>query len=117
MTMMDLLIQIAAYGAVAFFMPQVMPGITVSGGRAALAVGATFTVVNLMLGWLVTLVVALLSLPAILLTLGLFKLLIPAVVNAVLLHLTDQFLDDFELKSWKQALVMGFAFGLVARFL
>jgi len=52
------------------------------------------------------------SIPAIILTLGAFTVVIPTLVNAVLLRVVDALLEDFELSGWVAALGMGLLFAL-----
>jgi uncharacterized membrane protein YvlD (DUF360 family) len=75
-------------------------------------VAALFAVFNVVLGWLLTFVVTVLSIPAIVLTLGLFFLVIPCVVNAILLKIVDALVNGFHLGGWGQAFGMGGVFAL-----
>ena len=101
--------------AVALITPQVLPGIKVKGIATALLIAVVFTLLNLLIGWLLHFVFNLLALPLVLLTLGLFSIVVTAFVNALLLKLTDSLLDNFEIKGWWPALGMGLLFAVGAQ--
>lgn len=101
--------------AVALITPQILPGVKVKGIGSALLVAVVFALLNLLLGWLLHLVFSLLALPLVLLTLGLFSIVVTAFVNALLLKLTDALLDSFEIKGWWPAIGMGLLFALGAQ--
>lgn len=107
-----MLARIVIFTVIALLSPQLLPGVRVRGVGAAAAVALVFTVLNLVLGWLIGFLLALVTLPAILLTFGLFKLLLPTLVNALLLKLTDAVLEAFHLDGWWPALGMGLLFAL-----
>ncbi len=107
-----MLIELLVLIAIAAFAPQVFPGIKVRSVGAAALIVVVFAAFNWLFGWLLTLIVTIVSIPAILLTLGLFVFVIPTIVNALLLKLTDALLEDFELAGWGPALGMGFLFAL-----
>ena len=97
---------------IAFLAPQILPGVKVRGIQAAALVAFSFAVLNLLFGWLLTGALTLLSLPLVVVTLGLFVVVITTVVNGLLLKLADKLLDSFELDGWMSAFAMGFLFGL-----
>jgi putative membrane protein len=70
---------------------EVVPGIKLKGFGTAIAVAVVYSLVNVVLGS----ILKVLSLPLIFLTLGLFML----VINTLMLWLTDQLIDDFEIKD------------------
>ena len=76
-----LLLSVAVFGVSRF-----MPGIRCKNFGTAIGVAVIYSIINFFIGWLLVL----LSLPAILLTLGLFIF----VINAVLLYITDQMIDQ-----------------------
>lgn len=98
--------------AVAALAPRIIPGVKVKRLATAALIAVVFAAFNFLFGWLLGLVVTLLSLPAIIVTLGLFVLVIPTIVNTILVKLTDMVLDDFEIKGWWPALGMGLLFGV-----
>lgn len=107
-----MLIKFLIFTAIAAVSPQILPGVKIKGMGAAAAVALIFGLLNLFFGWLLGLAAKVVSLPLACLTFGLFWLLIPTIVNAVLLRITDAFLDPFELDGWWPALGMGLLFGL-----
>jgi len=80
-----------------FAVAQLLPGIHVRNFGTAVIVALVYSVINFFLGTLLTL----LALPLVVLTLGLFKL----VINAVLLWVTDQFVDDFRIDGFGTTLL------------
>jgi putative membrane protein len=95
----------------------VIPGVRIKGGAlGAVKVAAVFGVLNWLLGWLVAWLITLVSLPAIILTIGLFIIVIPFIVNAVLLKLTDVAMDSLEIAGLGP-LLGGAAFMTFAHFI
>ena len=76
---------------VVFMVAKLVPGITVKNYGAAIAVACTYSI----LSWLFKGILVFLSFPLILVTFGLFHL----VLNAFLLWVTDKILDSFEISS------------------
>jgi putative membrane protein len=74
---------------------RLLPDVRVKSVGAALVVAVVFSVLNFFLSWLIT---VLLVVPAIL-TLGLLFLILPFVINAILLWLTDKLVSAFEIDS------------------
>ena len=79
-------------------------GVHVKSMPAAVGVAVVFSLLNWMLGGLLK---VLLFLPAIL-TLGLLFLVMPLIVNAILLWLTDEILHVFEIEDKKGLFLMAF---------
>jgi putative membrane protein len=75
-----------------FLVAKLLPGIYIKNYWTAVLVAIVYSIVNFFLGWLLVLV----SLPLIILTLGLFIF----VVNAVLLWITDRVVNDFEIRGF-----------------
>lgn len=98
--MLRALVQVVLNGVALLVASKIVPGISFQGGFLYLLIaGLVFGLVNL----IVKPIVSLLSLPFILLTLGLFFLLI----NAAMLKLTAYFLDGFAVTGWKAAILGG----------
>lgn len=93
-------IQAVAAGIAVLLGAKLVPGVRVRRTQTAIAVAAVFALLNLFLGWLVRGALALMLLPAALLTLGLIYLVLGVIVNTVLLYLTDKLIDDFEIKGF-----------------
>ena len=88
---MSILIHILLLSGVIFLVAEAMPGIRLKSYGTALMVAIVYSLIDVFLGTLLKL----LSIPFILLTLGLFIF----VVNTFLLWLTDQLIEDFEIKN------------------
>ena len=86
-----MLINMLILSVTIFLVSQVLPGIQVKNFGTAIVVAIVYSVINFFTGWLLVLV----TLPVIIVTFGLFKL----VINAFLLWLTDLLIDDFEIKD------------------
>ena len=115
-----MIVPLVVYTVLALAAPQLFPKVKVRTGFAALMVAVVFGVLNVAIGWLVMTLVTVVSLPAIVFTGGVFKLLIPTIANGLLLKLTEGILKDFEIKGWLPAFGMGLLFavgGVVVRIL
>ncbi len=98
--MLTVLLNLLLLAIAIFIVAKLLPAIQVRGFGTALAVAAVYSVVNLLVGW----VLVILTLPLIILTFGLFKLLI----NAFLLWLTDKLLPGFQIRNFGWTLVAAF---------
>jgi putative membrane protein len=87
------LLHLAALTLTVLLLARVLPGFRIRTPPTALIVAVVFSLLNWSLGWLIK---VMLFLPAIL-TLGLLFLILPFVVNAIVLWLTDKFLGAFEI--------------------
>jgi len=72
--------------------PQLISDIHVDSFGSALLAAAVYGVLFVLIGWLIRLGVAVLSIVPGVLTLGLFFLLVPLIANAILLKLTARML-------------------------
>lgn len=98
---MKFIARILVIGVVVFFLPFFMPGIAVEGWGAALSVSVLLALVNLFIKPLIII----LTLPLTILTLGLFGL----VVNALMFFLVAALVPGFEIES----LIYGFVAALI----
>ena len=99
------LLHLAVLTGTVLLLARFLPGVQIKRKRSAVLVAVVFSVLNLLIGWLVkALLFAVLLLPAVL-TLGLAFVLLPFVANAILLWITDELLETFELKDMKVLLV------------
>ena len=89
--MIDLILHFLLLGAVIFLLAETLPGMHCEEYSTALLVACVYGLINVTLGT----VLKLISIPFIILSVGLFLLLI----NAFLLWVTDQVLDDFEIED------------------
>jgi putative membrane protein len=102
---MHMLLHLAMLTGTVLLLARFLPGVHIKSTRSAALVAVVFSVLNLVVGWLIKmLLAAVLFIPAVL-TLGLAWVLVPFVANAVLLWITDELLDAFELKSARTLLI------------
>jgi putative membrane protein len=92
---MYILLHMAVLTVTVLLLARLLPSVKVKSMGSAIVVAIVFSVLNVLLGWLIR---AFLVLPAIL-TLGLLFLFIPFIVNTVLLWLTDKILGSFEIET------------------
>jgi putative membrane protein len=74
---------------------RIFSSVKVKSATTALVVAIVFSVLNVLLGWLIRVA---LFVPAIL-TLGVLFLFVPFIVNTVLLWLTDKLIGSFEIET------------------
>jgi putative membrane protein len=110
---MRLVVRLLAMMVVIALAPRVLDGVRVAGWSSALIAALVYAALALLIGWLVRLVVAVLSFVPGVLTFGLFFLLVPIIANAVLLKLTSGLLASFEIRTWTAAFLLGIALSLV----
>lgn len=68
---------------------KIMPTIHIKGIGTVISIALVYSIINVLFGWLLFI----LALPLIIITFGLFKL----IINAFLLWITDKLLDDFRI--------------------
>jgi putative membrane protein len=93
--------------------PQLISGIRVASMSSALLAAVIYGLLFVGIGWLVRVVVALMSIVPGILTFGLFFLLVPFIANAVLLKITAGMLASFDIGSWSSAFLLSFLLSLV----
>src|SRR5262245_15791096 len=93
-------IQAIAAGIAVLVASKIMPGVRIRKTETAFGVAVAFAILNLLAGWLLKAVLAVLLLPAALLTLGLIYLVLGIIVNSILLYITDQLIEDFEITGF-----------------
>ena len=89
---MSFLFNLLILGVAVFLVANFIPGIRIKNFTTAVIVAVVYSLVNFLFGWLLVL----LSLPFLIITFGLFKL----VINAALLWATDKMIDDFEITDF-----------------
>jgi putative membrane protein len=97
---MPMLLHLAVLTVTVIGIARFLPDVQVKNAGTAVLVAVVFSVLNFLLGWLIS---AVLFVPA-LLTLGLLFLFIPFIVNSVMLWLTDKLIEPFEIKSLRALL-------------
>ncbi|MBD3421930.1 MAG: phage holin family protein [Chitinivibrionales bacterium] len=102
---MSIIINILVLSIAIFLVAQLMPAITIKNFGTAIVVAIVYGLLSFFFGWLLFLI----SLPVIIITFGLFKF----VINAVLLWLTDKLIDDFEIKSFPATLLAAFLITII----
>lgn len=110
---MRLLAKLVSVTLVIAVSPQLNSDIVVDSVGSAMLAAFVYGVLFVLFGWAVWLVVGLLSLVPGILTLGLFFLIVPTLVSAVLLKFTAGLVGSFEIRSWSAAFLLGLALGVV----
>jgi putative membrane protein len=88
----DFILHILILAGVIFFVAESMRGVHIEGYGTAIIVALVYSLINIVLGT----VLAILTLPLMIITVGLFKF----VINSFLLWITDQMIDDFEIEDF-----------------
>ncbi len=88
-----------------FIVANILPGIHMKNIFTALVVAIVYSIVSFFVGWLLVF----LTLPFMIITFGLFKL----VINAFLLFITDKLVDDFKIKDGLTTLIAALLITLV----
>ena len=94
---MTILWNILLYAVAVFLVSKFLPKIHIKNFTTAIIVALVYSLINFLVGWLLTII----SLPLILITFGLFRF----VVNAVLLWITDKLIEDFEIENFTTTLI------------
>ncbi|MBD3345207.1 MAG: phage holin family protein [Chitinivibrionales bacterium] len=89
---METILKILLLALAVFAVAKLLPAIHVKSFGVALLVAVVYSVINFLLGWLLFI----LALPLIIITFGLFKL----IINAFLLWITDKLIPGFEIKGF-----------------
>lgn len=104
--MVRIVLQVLVNGVAVVLLANALPGVHFTGGLPQLAVvGLTIGLLNL----LVKPIVTLLSLPFVIMTLGLFFL----VINGLMFYLAGMIVPDLTVDGWLPAVVGGFALAVV----
>ena len=93
---MTFLWNILLYAVAVFIVSKVLPKIHIKNFVTALLVAFVYGIINFFMGWLLTLI----SLPLIIVTFGLFHV----VINAILLWITDKLIEDFKIENFTTTL-------------
>ncbi len=88
-----------------FVVARLLPGIHLKGFGTAIIVALVYSLINYLIGWLLLLI----TLPAVIITFGLFKF----VINAFLLWLTDKLVDDFKIEGFGTTLIAAFLIAFI----
>lgn len=96
--MISLILHFLLLGAVIFVIAETLPRVHVDGYGTALIVAIVYGLINVTLGT----VLMILSFPFMIITIGLFKL----VINIFLLWITDQLIDSFEIEDMGTTIIV-----------
>ena len=96
--MLNLIINVLVTAGLLYALALALPGVRVKSFGTAVTVAVVYGLLNYFLFWLI----ALIAFIPMLLSFGLFGL----VINAFLLWLTDRLIDDFEIDSIRMTIVM-----------
>ena len=88
-----------------FLVAEFMPGIRLKNFGTAIIVAIVYSLINLLIGWLLVF----LSLPLMIITFGLFKF----IINGFLLLLTDKMMEDFEIDGIGTTFLAAFLITLI----
>jgi putative membrane protein len=88
---MSMLLHLVLLSLAIYVVADILPGIRLKGLGTALLVAVVYSMVNVLLGGVLRIV----TFPLILLTLGLFLL----VINSLMLWVTDLIVEDFEIRD------------------
>ena len=89
---MTIIFNILILSVAVFLVARFLPGIRIKNFMTAVMVAVVYSLINFLAGWLLVA----LTLPLVIVTFGLFKL----VINAGLLWITDKLIEDFEIKNF-----------------
>ncbi|MBU8882017.1 phage holin family protein [Kaistella sp. DKR-2] len=106
---MNLIIRLLVTAVVAFFLTKVLSGVHFDGFSTALIFAIVLGVLNL----IVTPVLKILGLPLTIITLGLFSL----VINAVVILIADYFIDGMKVDGFWWAFIFSIALSLITSLL
>jgi len=88
-----------------FIVAKMLPSIHIQSFATAIGVAVLYSVINLLVGWLLILV----TLPLIIITFGFFKF----IINAFLLFITDKLIDGFKIDSFGATVLAAFLITLI----
>ena len=90
---MSLIYHLLLLSVAIYLVAQLLSGVHLKSFFTSIWVALVYSLVNFLFGWLLQL----LALPLIVVTLGLFLLVMNFFVNTLLLWITDKLIDDFEI--------------------
>jgi putative membrane protein len=102
---MTILLNILILAVAVFVVAKILPAVHVESFMTSLGVAIVYSLVNFFIGWLLVLI----SLPFLILTFWLFKF----VLNAIMLWITDKFIEGFEIENFGWTLVAALLISLI----
>ena len=106
---MNLIIRLLVTAVSAYFLAQILPGIQISGFGGAVIFAVVLGILNL----IVTPVLKILGLPLTIITLGLFSL----VINAIVILIADYFIDSMNVDGFLWAFIFSILLSLITSLL
>lgn len=106
---MNILLRLLVTAVVAYFLAYVLPGIHFDGFGGAIIFAIVLGILNL----IVTPVLKILGLPLTIITLGLFSL----VINALVILIADYFIDSMNIDGFLWAFIFSIALSLITSLL
>ena len=106
---MNLIIRLLVTAVVAFFLTKVLSGVHIDGFSTAIVFAIVLGVLNL----IVTPILKILGLPLTILTLGLFSL----VINALVILIADYFIDGMQVDGFWWAFIFSIALSVITSLL
>ena len=106
---MNLLLRLLVTAVVAYFLAYVLPGIHFDGFTGAIIFAIVLGILNL----IVTPILKILGLPLTILTLGLFSL----VINALVILIADYFIDSMNIDGFLWAFIFSIALSFITSLL
>lgn len=106
---MNLIIRLLVTAVSAYFLAQILPGIQISGFGGAVIFAIVLGILNL----IVTPVLKILGLPLTIITLGLFSL----VINAIVILIADYFIDSMNVDGFLWAFIFSILLSLITSLL
>lgn len=102
---MSIIINLLLLSLAILIVAQIMPSIHIKNFGTVIVVAVVYSLINFFTGWLLVL----LTLPLVILTFGLFKF----VINAVLLWITDLVIEDFKIDNFSSTLLAAFLITII----
>lgn len=97
---MMIVLKMLSLAVAVYVIAALMPSVHLKSFGTAIVVAIVYSVINFFFGWLLVL----LSLPLLIITFGLFKF----ILNAILLWITDQLIGDFKIDTFGATLIAAF---------
>lgn len=108
-----LLVTFLAVAVAVFVASKIVTGVKVKRDGALVAIAIVFGLLNVLVGWLIKVVMAIALIPVAIVTLGVVYLFLGVLVNMVLLWITDKLVGDFEIKTFRALFSTAFLISLV----
>jgi putative membrane protein len=105
MELVPMVLNLVILSVAVFLIAQLFPAIHIKNFGTAVWVAVVYSLVNFLFGWLFLL----LSLPFLIITFGLFKF----VINAIMLWIADKILEDFKIDGFGWTLVAALCISVV----